>query len=107
VISALIAYGLPGAAGLAGFVAGRVTRRVPGPPGQSDAICPCAHPVSFHQKSTGACTGEVRRRHYDSLGNRAGTEWVACACLFYAGPEVISSVTMRPATFRELRGDEQ
>ena len=97
----------PAAAALAGFAAGiiraRRKRSKPAP-----AICPCEHSVAFHVAGTGVCQETVRRESaWSQLGAAVGYTYVACGCQVYAGPEVISSLTMRPTTYGEIAESEQ
>lgn len=83
------------------YLAGRVTRR---PKSQPQAICPCGHPISFHEGLTGACQWteweRVERKSYDEEVE------VACRCQTYAGPELISSFTLRPMIERPTTTEE-
>jgi hypothetical protein len=65
-------------AGMAGaYRLGRRTR-----PEMVSAVCLCKHAISFHKNLTDACKYRSRFERY-------------CTCQHYAGPEMISSVTMR------------
>lgn len=92
----------------AGLLAGLVLRgprpRSPKPP---EAICPCEHSVAFHEAGVGRCHGQEQRSRYNKLGEWTGYEYVPCACQHYAGPELISAVTMRPVVYREIIADAQ
>jgi len=66
-------------------------------PKRIEAICPCKHSVAFHKDLTGPCHGIVDRiMVYNASGKHVGYNDVACTCQGYAGPELISSLTMRP-----------
>lgn len=47
------------------------------------AVCPCKHAVSYHVNLTGKCNA------WTMMGD-------SCRCRVYAGPELVSSLTMRP-----------
>jgi hypothetical protein len=83
---------LIGGAG-AGALLGRRAR----PPVVDRPVCPCGHVISAHERadSSGPCTEQVRREHYLKGGSRNGWEWVPCACLRYAGPELLSAYQVR------------
>lgn len=83
------------------YLAGRATRR---PKGQVQAICPCGHAISFHDDLVGLCRWTEwerveRKNHYEEVE-------VACRCQCYAGPELISSFTMRPITERPTTSED-
>lgn len=64
-------------------------------PEPNAAICPCKHTIGEHENLTGRCQSQIKRPHYYVNGSRNGHEWVKCPCLHYAGPELISSISMR------------
>ncbi|MET0702464.1 MAG: hypothetical protein ABWY93_22645 [Mycobacterium sp.] len=71
-------------------------------------ICPCKHAISFHQEGTGRCQFMDRQEFkYNNNGIATSYRQVQCTCQIYAGPEVISALTMRPMTFREVTSDEE
>jgi hypothetical protein len=63
---------------------------------KTDARCPCGHTINFHENLTGGChdTTKVGTTYVASLGERPVMG--PCPCQQYAGPELISSLTMRP-----------
>ena len=78
---------------IAGLVAARwIVRRPTKPTGP---VCSCSHGYSIHGED-GECYGETRRRHYNSLGHRAGYKWVSCRCVRYDGPTPLSEVWVPP-----------
>lgn len=84
----------------AGFVTGfAVRRRSPQASKPEEPICPCGHAVAYHERGVGPCRVEQERRKYNGAGTWVGHMYVLCRCQNYAGPEVISSITMRPAVF--------
>lgn len=87
----ILLVGLGGAQVYVGYWIGRRARKT-----KFEAVCPCQHHIGEHEKMTGRCRGKVRVAHYLVSGDRNGKEWVQCTCLHYAGPELISSLTMRP-----------
>lgn len=91
---------------LAGFATGSTGRwgRAK-PPAAPAAVCPCGHGMSFHEGGHGACRQELSRTRYDTVGDRAGVTWVRCACQVYAGPDLVSSVTLQPVVFREVTSE--
>lgn len=94
---------LTAGAGLLGGLALR--RRRPAVPKSPEAICPCEHSVAFHEAGVGRCHGQERRDRHNKVGDWTGYEYVPCACQHYAGPELISPVTMRPVVYREVTTD--
>jgi hypothetical protein len=83
---------------IGGAAGGAVLARRPRVPSVVDRpVCPCGHVISTHEgpASNGPCREQVRRQHYDSLGDRNGWEWVPCACLRYCGPELLSAYQVR------------
>jgi hypothetical protein len=70
---------------LAGVAVGRATKRVkPNAP-----ICSCTHGFGTHGKE-GDCFGQIKRRA------NGYTEWVACRCVRYDGPEVVAGIWVPP-----------
>lgn len=94
---------LTAGAGLLGGLALR--RRRPGEPKMPEAICPCEHSVAFHEDGVGRCHGQEQRDKHNKGGGWVGYEYVPCACQHYAGPELISPVTMRPVVYRQVIAD--
>lgn len=51
--------------------------------------CTCRHVVNAHvvdeHGGVGACTAEIARPYYDSIGERSGHEYVTCVCRRYVG----------------------
>lgn len=90
----------------AGLLGGFILRRRPVPK-MPEAICPCEHSVAFHEAGVGRCHGQEQRGRYNKLGEWTGYEYVPCACQHYAGPELISAVTMRPVVYREITAETQ
>lgn len=88
---------------LSGLLLGR--RRRSGP-GRFPATCPCGHAVSFHEAGTGVCHAENRREKFNGIGEEVGYLYVRCACQRYAGPELLSSVTMQPFGYRQVIDSE-
>ncbi len=88
----------------AGLLAGLlVRRRRPATPKSPEPICPCGGSVSFHEGGTGRCHHQVKRaKKWDGFGSAIAYEWVPCACQHYAGPELVSSITMQPTAFRQV-----
>lgn len=91
-----------------GWVLGRINRRRPGTTSVK-AICLCSHHIGEHQKMTGRCVATVdgpdvasRDKYHDV------TSWVQipCTCQHYAGPELISSFTMRAIAERPVTTEE-
>jgi hypothetical protein len=77
----------------AGFVAGRLQRRRPGPPPPPvTPLCGCGHALSQHDRETATCYAELRRDAYDKRGRWAGHTWVPCTCRQYVGPRPIDEV---------------
>lgn len=71
--------------GMAGsYQLGRRTRRDK----PTAAVCPCKHAISFHKDLTGGCKA--------TIGSGMLLEQTRCRCERYAGPELVSSLTMRP-----------
>lgn len=80
-----------------GFLIGvPVGRRRAAKPTIAEAICPCTHGINFHKNMTGKCNAQDRVTKYDRSGWTAGKMYTACACLHYAGPELVNAMTMRP-----------
>ncbi len=80
---------------LASYRAGRRARPATGGGGVAAAVCPCTHPVSFHEGLTGACHANAYAESYStSTGTERRSE--QCRCQHYAGPELVSALTMRP-----------
>lgn len=52
-------------------------------------LCSCSHGYGTHA-GTG-CRGDVQRKHYDSLGDRNGYEWVKCGCTQFDGERTFSA----------------
>jgi hypothetical protein len=46
--------------------------------------CSCSHGYGVHEEGR-SCQEQVKRAHYNSLGERAGNEWVTCSCLLFDG----------------------
>jgi hypothetical protein len=94
---------LPTATATAGFILGLAVRR-PRPAGAQVSpppICPCGGPISFHEGGTGRCHHQVERAcKWDLYGGELAYEWVPCGCLHYAGPELVSSITMQAVSMR-------
>lgn len=83
------------------YYAGKRARKSPAP-GPVKAICPCTHGIQTHVDLKGKCTVGVQKPcRWDSNGNPSDYRYVACACLHYCGPELISSITMRPIADKE------
>ncbi len=89
IVTLLIDLSLIVAGGFAGWVLGRTENRSPT---VADAHCGCGHPLALHDVDAGTCHGDVRRRHYDTIGNRNGFEWRRCRCVRYVGPRPIDDV---------------
>jgi hypothetical protein len=85
--SAVTLIGMASAYGL-----GKRNRLLPASVNQ--AVCPCEHPISFHEGLTGPCHAPVQIRSYKP-GAGTTTKPGTCRCQHYAGPELISSMTMR------------
>ncbi len=85
---------------LVGYIAGAraAWRRRPERPPKP--VCPCDHAISFHENGTGRCHGTYRRKLYSGSGADLGYRDVPCTCQTYAGPELVSSLTMRPIALR-------
>lgn len=66
----------------------------------SPAICPCGHAISFHDRN-GQCHAQIRR-----WSLIVGNEFAACTCQHYAGPELISSITMQPVVPRPVTDND-
>lgn len=62
----------------------------------ADARCPCGHTINFHENLTGICHDRARvgTKYIPSVGERPVMG--PCPCQQYAGPELVSSLTMRP-----------
>lgn len=78
-----ITLGVGGVLVAAGWLLGRIRRSRPVE--MAPDACGCSHPLSFHDRDVGTCTGEIRREHYDRHGSRNGYEWVDCMCRQYTG----------------------
>ncbi len=65
------------------------------------AICPCDHGINFHEDLVGRCHGMMTASTYSTSSGRKEKD-VPCTCQHYAGPELISSVTMQPIVVREV-----
>lgn len=79
----------------AGFRAGRKQH-----PASNTAVCLCEHHIGEHEQMTGKCHGQICVPNYMKSGDRQGRKWVPCTCQVYTGPELISSITLRPITPR-------
>lgn len=69
------------------------------------AICPCKHGINFHEELTGHCHGMMETSTY-STSSGTKTKEIPCKCQHYAGPELVSSVTMQQIAFRQVTDDE-
>ncbi|MGH9290824.1 MAG: hypothetical protein ACRD0V_21430 [Acidimicrobiales bacterium] len=75
----------------AGALAGRLGLRRRSAPPTPGFTCGCGHGYGCHDNGA-RCVAEVERPRYLSDGYRGGSEWVACPCLFYDGPEPLPRV---------------
>lgn len=64
------------------------------------AVCPCGHAIGFHETMTGRCHGVNMRTEYNKHSEGIGAQPVKCTCQHYSGPELISSLTLRPVAAR-------
>lgn len=61
------------------------------------AVCPCGDTINFHEKLTGACAATERVPvRWDTYHRPYEWAELKCDCQAYAGPELISTMTMRP-----------
>jgi hypothetical protein len=81
---------------VAGFMAGRFSRRRPPAPPPLTPVCGCGHTLSQHDVETHTCYAELRRDTYDKRGRWSGHAWVPCTCRQYVGPRTIDEVFVPP-----------
>lgn len=65
---------------LAGFVAGRWSKRQP------DAVCGCNHHLAHHDPKTRQGKAAIEVKLYSDRGTKLGKAWEDCACQCYVGP---------------------
>ena len=97
----LLGAAMAAAAGASGYLAGRSRSRASRPV-MAKPICPCEHPISFHANLTGTCNGTVDVAiKWNADGEERGWRKDPCPCGHYAGPELVSQMTMRALTTEE------
>lgn len=102
----LLELAIPAATALLGYMVGvaRGRRKLPKP---VPAVCPCHHAISFHEGGAGICRGTDKRTKYDRFGDFVGYTYDhPCTCQVYAGPELVSSITMQQTSFRQIAAEE-
>lgn len=73
------------AAGLIGYYIGKRSERRKKTLEPTKGICPCEHSIGEHRED-GRCVAQTKRVRYNVFGDRAGHEYVKCACIKYYGP---------------------
>lgn len=62
-------------------------RRTPKPAPPPKPICGCDHHYALHDPDTKACGATVKTPKYNTIGDRIGYTYPACACRQYTGPQ--------------------